>query len=95
MNTLVFCAFYNIDAHIVWEIYDFAISFLYFRHEEHSLKDSMIKGNGFFITTEIGGFHPTLSGDCRPTQTVMKKTGIVPIRSSLKSVKNDYTTMNV
>ena len=29
----------------------------------------MIKGNGFFIPTEIGDFHPTLSGDYRPTLT--------------------------
>jgi len=34
-----------------------------------SLKDSMIKGNGFFIPTEIGDFHPTLIGDYRPTLT--------------------------
>ena len=30
----------------------------------------MIKGNGFFIPTEIGDFHPTLSGDYRPTLTL-------------------------
>ena len=30
----------------------------------------MIKGNGFFIPTEIGDFHPTLSGDYRPTLTI-------------------------
>ena len=29
----------------------------------------MIKGNGFFIPTEIGDFHPTLIGDYRPTLT--------------------------
>lgn len=32
----------------------------------------MIKGNGFFIPTEIGDFHPTLSGDYRPTLTTSK-----------------------
>ena len=31
----------------------------------------MIKGNGFFIPTEIGDFHPTLSGDYRPTLTTV------------------------
>ena len=29
----------------------------------------MIKGNGFFIPTEIGDFHPTLIGYYRPTLT--------------------------
>jgi hypothetical protein len=31
----------------------------------------MIKGNGFFIPTEIGDFHPPLSGDYRPTLTLL------------------------
>ena len=40
-----------------------------------SLKDSMIKGNGFFIPTEIGDFHPTLIGYYRPTLTTLKNKG--------------------
>ena len=33
----------------------------------------MIKGNGFFIPTEIGDFHPTLIGYYRPTLTMEQK----------------------
>ena len=49
----------------------------------------MIKGNGFFIPTEIGDFHPTLSGDYRPTLTSVFLSSICP-RNSLRVVMVYY-----
>jgi hypothetical protein len=54
----------------------------------------MIKGNGFFIPTEIGDFHPTLSGDYRPTLTERRFSDIILIQYSKNTQKASYYLQN-